>query len=66
MAIIIFNSLSSIYANLVYDAWKFISEKTVKNTFMKADFKINLVSEVDEPLLFDGLIKGYQMIISIK
>ena len=26
---------------------------------MKADLKMNLVSEVDEPLSFDGLIKGF-------
>ena len=41
-------------ANIVYDAWKLISEKTVRNAFMKADLKMNLVSEVDEPLSFDG------------
>ena len=34
-------------ANIFYDAWKLISEKTVRNSFMKADLKMNLVSELD-------------------
>ena len=49
-------------ANIVCDAWKLISEKTVKNSFIKADLKINLVTEVEEPFLFDELIKGFSKI----
>ena len=49
-------------ANIVCDAWKLISEKTVKNSFIKADLKTNLVTEVQESLLFDGLIKGFSKI----
>ena len=49
-------------ANIVCDAWKLISEKTVRNSFIKADLKMNLVTEVEEPLLFDGLIKGFSKI----
>ena len=34
-------------ADIFFDAWKLISEKTVRNSFMKADLKMNLVSELD-------------------
>ena len=34
----------------------------ILNSFIKADLKMNLVTEVEEPLLFDGLIKGFSNI----
>ena len=34
----------------------------MKNSFIKADLKTNLVTEVQESLLFDGLIKGFSKI----
>ena len=46
-------------ANIVCDAKKLISEKTVRNSFVKTDLKMNLVTEVEELILFDGLIKGF-------
>ena len=38
---------------------KLISEKTLGNSFTKADLKMNLVIEVEKPFLLDGLIKGF-------
>ena len=34
----------------------------MKNSFIKADLKTNLVTEVQESLLFDWLIKGFSKI----
>ena len=42
---------------------KLISEKTLGNSFTKADLKMNLVIEVEKPFLLDGLIKGFSKII---
>ena len=47
-------------ANIVCDAWKLIFEKTARIFFIKADLKMNLVTEVEEPLLFDELIKHFK------
>ena len=41
---------------------KLIFEKYLGNSFIKADLKMNLVTEVEEPFLFYGFIKGFSKI----